>query len=482
MTLRHNDVINMKSTFYKTFLVTSLLLLFSFIILGSSIAVFAYRFFIRERQGSLLDTAVEISNRAGQNVYSGNININRYFEEVVRSYAKLSDTYIIITNNLGEVIVTSDEISIRSLTTKLYVGEEVMRQTILNGGYSGFGTLGGLLVSEYYSVGVPVFSWNGDIVGTVFVSTTGRNLREMIFDFIRIFISTAAAVLLLSLAWTFIAAQRMTRPLILMSSAAREFARGNFSVRVPEADRKDEIGNLASSFNNMANELQRTEERRREFIANISHELKTPMTTIGGYVDGILDGVVADEKQETYLKVVSSEVKRLNRLVSEMLELSRLESEEFSLNLETFDICEVTRLVILGLEKKITDRKLDIEVNFDEAVVVTAEKDSITRVIYNLVDNAIKYANEGTTIKISILRKDKKIHFSVTDIGKPIPPEEQERIFDRFHKADRSRKSEGLGLGLYLAKNILRQHGEDIICECEGGKTTMRFTLPAAGS
>ena len=207
MTIRHNDVINMKSTFYKTFLVTSLLLLFSFIILGSSIAVFAYRFFIRERQGSLLDTAVEISNRAGQNVYSGNININRYFEEVVRSYAKLSDTYIIITNNLGEVIVTSDEISIRSLTTKLYVGEEVMRQTILNGGYSGFGTLGeapGQRILQRRCAGILL---NGDIVGTVFVSTTGRNLREMIFDFIRIFISTAAAVLLLSLAWTFIAAQ-----------------------------------------------------------------------------------------------------------------------------------------------------------------------------------------------------------------------------------------------------------------------------------
>jgi signal transduction histidine kinase len=164
-----------------------------------------------------------------------------------------------------------------------------------------------------------------------------------------------------------------------------------------------------------------------------------------------------------------------------MLELSRIESEEdIDLNKQKFDLCECTRLVILGLEKRITERNLSIEAEFDCAVEVFAEPDSITRVIYNLLDNAIKYSYEGTTIKISISRKDDKVHFSVTDTGKPISPEERELIFDRFHKTDRSRRSEGLGLGLYMVKRILTKHGEDVFCECEGSTTTMRFTLPSA--
>lgn len=472
----------MRSTFLRTFLVTALLLLFSFIVLGTSFAVFSYRFFVRERQDSLLDTAIAISNQASRNVYGDSIIISRSFKNTVWSYAQLSDTYVIITNDIGQVIETSDEISFSAIGANLYVGENIMRQTFLSGVYSGFGTLGGLLVSEYYSVGVPIASWSGNTVGTVFVSTSGETLRQMIFDFIRIFITTSSAVLILSLAWIFVAAQRLTRPLTLMSSAAKEFARGNFSVRVPEAEKNDEIGKLSTSFNNMADALQQTEERRREFVANISHELKTPMTTIGGYVDGILDGVVPPEKQMESLQIVSSEVKRLSRLVSQMLEMSRIESEQFTLNLKKFDLCETTRLVILGLEKRITDRNLDIEANFDDPIEVLAEQDSITRVIYNLVDNAVKYANEGTTIKVSISRreKDKKILFSITDVGKPIPPDEIDKIFERFHKTDRSRKSEGLGLGLYLTKNILRQHGEDIVCHSDGGETTMSFTLPAA--
>ena len=466
----------MKSSFFKTFLLTAILLLVSFIILGSSFALFAYRFSFDERKESLRANAEVISDFAASSVYSGSIVVDRQFRLLVSMTAELSGNYVIVTNSEGTILATSDGYS-----PPLSVGADVMHRTLTGSGFAGFGTLGGLFSKEYFSVGVPVTTQNSQTVGAVFVSTSGDNLRAMIMNFIRIFISTAAAVLLLSLAWAYIAAQRMTRPMILMSSAAREFARGNFSVRLPDAGRPDEIGMLASSFNNMAGELARTEDRRREFIANISHELKTPMTTIGGYVDGMLDGVIPEDKREAYLKIVSSEVKRLSRLVTQMLEISRLESEEqIELNKQKFDLCEKTRLVILSLENRINDRRLDIEADFDEAVDVIADPDSITRVIYNLIDNAIKYSYEGTTIKISIQKRDKKALFSVTDTGKPIAPEERERIFDRFHKTDRSRKSEGLGLGLYLVKNILRRHGEDVECDCDGSVTTMRFTLPVS--
>jgi signal transduction histidine kinase len=467
----------MKSSFFKSFLITAMLLVISFIILGSAFAVFAYRFSINEQEKTLKANAAAISEMASSSVYSGSILVDRWISLSVPMSGVLSGNYVIVTNTMGNILITSDG----RIPPK--VGGEILNKTLMGGGYSGFGTLGGVFSKNYFSVGVPVTASNGNIVGAVFVSTSVDDLRQVILNFIRIFVSTAAAVLLLSLAWAYIAAQRMTRPLILMSSAAREFARGNFSVRVPEEGRRDEMGRLAESFNNMAGELARTEERRREFIANISHELKTPMTTIGGYVDGMIDGVIPEEKRDSYLQIVSSEVKRLSRLVTQMLEISRLESEEeIELNKQRFDLCERTRLVILGLEKKINDRRLDIDCDFDEAIDVIAEPDSITRVIYNLLDNAIKYSNEGTTIKISIQKRDKKVHFSVADTGKPIAPEERERIFDRFHKTDRSRKSEGLGLGLYLVKNIMRKHGEDVTCDCDGSTTTMRFTLPAAGS
>jgi len=471
----------MKSTFFKSFVVTSLLLLVSFVILGTSFAVFAYRFSVNERTESLKANADIISQYVSASVYSGKILIYRDLKLLIYRIAEISGTYVIITNSQGEIIDTSDSITFGLFSPRLSVGEEIMRETFVGSGYSGFGTLGGLFANEYYSVGVPVVASNGNIVGAVFVSVSGDNLRQMIMNFLRIFISTAGSVLLLSFAWAYIAAQRMTRPLVLMSSAAREFARGNFSVRVPDEGLTDELGRLAVSFNNMAGALAKTEERRREFIANISHELKTPMTTIGGYVDGIVDGVVPPEKREEYLRIVSSEVKRLSRLVTQMLEISRLESgDDIEVNKQKFDICECARIVLLGFEQKINERNLDIEADFDGSIEVYAEPDSITRVIYNLLDNAIKYSYEGTTIKISIRQKDKKVHFSVTDIGKPISPDERELIFDRFHKTDRSRKSEGLGLGLYLVKKILTKHGEDIFCECEGSTTTMRFTLPSA--
>lgn len=469
----------MKSSFIKTFLLTSAILLSSYVILGSSFALLTYRYTINEHREQLHANAEVMSEMASTFVYSNSIVVDRQLTTLVFLTGRSTGYSIILTDSLGNVLITSDPLFTQ---TRRRVGDRPIRAVVEEGQYSAIGTLGDFFPDEYFSVGVPVVSKAGGTVGAVFVSSSSRNIRGVLYGFSRLFISSAAAALLLSLVWTYAAAQRMTRPMAKMTGVVEQFARGDFSARLQKSKRRDEVGRLSSAFNHMAEELEKTEELRRDFIANISHELKTPMTTIGGYVDGMLDGVLPEEKREDYLRIVSSEVKRLSRLVTQLLELSRMESgQEVVLNRQKFDLCEKTRLVILGLEQKINDRKLDVEVNFEDyenAVMVYAEPDSIVRVIYNLADNAIKYAFEGTTIKISIDRRDRKAHFSITDEGNPIPPEAREQIFERFYKTDRSRKSEGLGLGLYMVKNILRMHGEDVICETEGRLTTIRFALP----
>jgi signal transduction histidine kinase len=452
------------------------LLLFSFVILGSSFAILAYRFSIQEKEETLESNASIMSSFVSTYVFNTTIIPTRTLDATLLLTSKLSGNHIVIVDTEGKVITTSDT---QDVFVDIRVGAEQMRTVLLENRYAGTGTLGGLYLDNYFSVGKAVVSASGATVGAVFVSTSADNLQYMIYGFIRLFLFSAAVVLLGACALAYMSAQRMSSPLKLTAAAAREFARGNLSVRVNEDVPEQEVRELAVSFNNMASALEKTEERRREFIANVSHELKTPMTSIGGYVDGILDGVVPEEKREEYLGVVSSEVKRLNRLVNEMLEISRMESQTV-IGVQNFDLCECTRRVIAGQERRINEKKLDIDMEFDEAVEVLANFDSITRVIYNLLDNAVKYSYENTVISITIEKRAGKALFSITDEGKPISPDEQEMIFERFHKTDRSRRSEGLGLGLYLVKSILLGHKENVWCEGDGPRTTMRFTLQLA--
>lgn len=465
----------MKTTLFRTFMVMAALLLVSFIILGSSFVTLAYQQNMEDKKATLENNADSLSALiSSSQVLSGNILANSALRTVLVYTADFSGYHIVVANNNGNIVMTSDA---EFYSSDLWISPEVMKNLQFDGSYTGTGNLGGLYVEEYFTVGKPIISASNKMVGAVFVSTSINNLRQMIAGFMRLFMFVASTVLIAACALAYVSAQRMASPLKLTAAAAREFARGNLSVRVNEDVPDQEIQELAVSFNNMAAALEKSEERRKEFIANISHELKTPMTSIGGYVDGILDGVIPEEKREDYLKIVSSEIKRLSRLVTEMLEVSRMETSE-ELAREIFDICEATRRVLIGQERRITEKNLDIDIDFEDSIEVIGEADSITRVIYNLLDNAVKYSYENTTIQISIKKNLGKATFSISDEGKPVDPAEREQMFERFHKIDRSRKSDGLGLGLYLVKSIMSRHNEDVWCECEGSVTKMSFTLP----
>jgi len=293
----------------------------------------------------------------------------------------------------------------------------------------------------------------------------------------------AIIVMEVALIISFITTKRTTRPINEMTKTVRKFARGDFSSRV-EVTTEDEIGELADSFNLMADSLERSENLRREFIANVSHELKTPMTTISGFADGIMDGTIPPEKAPEYLAVISSETHRLSRLVRNMLDVSQLSAKEpTELRKSSFDLTEVVVQTLLSLEKKITDRKLDVDAEIPEEPIVTlGDRDSITQVVYNLLDNAAKFAAEGSVIKLSVYKRSGRAYVSVENRGETIPEKELPLIFDRFHKTDKSRNfdKDGVGLGLYIVKTILDNHREDIFVTSANGVTKFTFTLTIA--
>ena len=258
-------------------------------------------------------------------------------------------------------------------------------------------------------------------------------------------------------------------------------AKGDFSKRIPVTS-DDEIGELAASFNAMTNSLVRLEETRKSFIANVSHEMRTPMTTIGGFIDGIIDGTIEPQKQGYYLNIVSSEVKRLSRMVQSMLSLARLESSEFVLKREQFDFREQILSIVIGQEQRIEEKKIDIRgLDSLPAVTLTADKDLIHQAVYNLVDNAIKFVNTGGYIAFKTDVNSSNIEFSIENSGVGIPRGDLPFIFDRFYKLDKSRATNknSMGLGLYIVKTIIKNHGGTIsVCSKENEFTRFNFVLP----
>ena len=242
------------------------------------------------------------------------------------------------------------------------------------------------------------------------------------------------------------------------------------------------VAELATALNAMAVSLSSVEGMRRSFVANVSHELKTPMTTIAGFIDGILDGTIPDEKRNYYLKIVSNEVKRLSRLVRSMLDLSRIDSGELKINPVRFDMTEVVCTALLSFERRIDEKRIDIVGLGDcPRMEVQGDFDLLGQVLYNLLDNAVKFTNEGGTIAIHLEKKDGRVYCAVRNSGEGVPSHEMPRLFERFYKSDKSRSLDknGVGLGLYIVKTVINLHqGEIMVRSVEGEYTEFAFWLP----
>ena len=400
------------------------------------------------------------------------------FQRLASFAATVSEVDFMICDVDGHVLLSTDA----SLSGLVVTMPEDMTAEVLKEGISSRRTdVDGLYANKRFVVGVPAVSADSkEPVGVIYAVSVTTSLDNMWSGFIGLFFMTAFVVLMISFMASSITTMRQIQPIREMARATRRYAEGDFDIRMNDYGRDDELGELAASFNNMAESLQQTERQRREFIANISHELKTPMTTIAGYTDGILDGTIPPENERQYLQIISDESRRLSRLVRRMLDVSQLQAIDPLREGKHFDICESMRRVLISMEKKITDRNLDVDADIpEEPILVLGDKDMITQVIYNLLENATKFATEGSTLYLGVAAMDGKARVTVRNEGDTIPPEELPLLFDRFHKSDKSRSGDkdGYGLGLYIVKTILEQHKEKISVTSEDGVTTFSFSL-----
>ncbi|MCI8806913.1 MAG: HAMP domain-containing histidine kinase [Oscillospiraceae bacterium] len=474
----------MKTMYGRQFATMVGMVLLSFLMLGASFATLSYQYTIREKKDTLERNAKYIAQFTSDSVNTGGSEVWRTpaFQKYLSSVAKVSDSHVMVATPEGVIVyATSGDADLSGFQYAELSPATV--NDIVKGARVGMDLLDGLYQEPRYLVGLPITNAGGYLQGLVLVSASASNISGVWRDLFGILLVTTLAVVLIAAVISSVTSMRMAQPIKEIAAAARQFGLGQFDVRVDAGCRQDEVGELAEAFNAMADSLSKSEQRRSEFIANVSHELKTPMTTIAGFADGILDGTIPPDQERHYLQIISSETRRLSRLVRSMLDLSRLQSDERAAQ-QQFDLCETLVRALVSLERKVNAKDLEVDAQLpeDEPIPVWGDQDAITQVCYNLLDNAIKFSQEGGVLGLSVTVKGPKATVTISNQGETIPPEEQQLIFDRFHKTDHSRSADrdGVGLGLYIVKTILNSHKENISCVSEDGVTKFIFTMTRA--
>ena len=473
----------MKSIYMRNFAATMLLMAMSFLLLAASFIGIGRTYLIADYRRDMLTGAGEVAHTASA-VARANSLSDWIMSMLISSISGSTGNHIFITDQNGKIITCSDRMPNCEHLGKV-VPAEVLKE-LESGTYDRLTALDGIYPDKQYVVAKPITAeTDGELLGYVFVSSKISQMLGTWTNYLTWVILAFCVVSLISMFAVLIYTKRMARPLDEIAAASRKFARGDFSVRVRQTqDTTDEMGALIDSFNKMADSLEQAENRRTEFIANISHELRTPMTTIAGFADGILDGTIPKEEEVRYLTAIRDETRRLSRLVRDMLDVSRARASAADPSKRsTFDLTELVLQTMLSFEARATKKNLDVDPQLpDSHLMVVADKDAITQVLYNLLDNAIKFASPGTCLIVRLYKDMGKAYVSIKDFGETIPPDDLPFIFDRFHKSDRSRSldKEGVGLGLYLVKTIINAHDEDIAVRSEDGMTEFVFTLSLA--
>ncbi len=471
----------MKSSYSRNFSMAAVILLLALTTLGASFQFQVKDFLTNSTISNLQEDADVVSNLAESYCVGGNLS-SREFLLNLDVISRVTDTNIVLCDQDGYVILCSDAQS-GCEHQGLQLNREYLQQIIDQGGDTVTGVIQGLYTDKRNAVFQPI-QIDGQTAGIVIISSPTNTITQVLNRISNIFLTAAFFVIALAVMAVSVFARRESKPLQDMAKAATAFGHGNLDSRVKlEEDYSEEMEELALAFNNMASSLQKSETKRQEFVANVSHELKTPMTTISGYIDGILDGTIPPERQEHYLRIVSDETKRLSRLVRSMLDVSRLQQEggipeEKKMH---FDLTESVGQVLVTFEKKINDKGLNVDVDMpDHPVCTIANRDYITQVIYNLIDNAVKFCPTGGNLGIRIREGGSKAYISVSNDGETIPADQLPLVFDRFHKVDKSRSQnrDSWGLGLYIVKTIVCSHGENISVSSKDGKTEFTFTMP----
>ena len=472
----------MKTTFSRQFAMIAALLLLCLLITGVSFRFLMLGTIESQNQQTMIRDAEAVAELAEAYDSVGDLQNNFDFHISLSLFTKVGDAEALLCDTDGVIRICSCE-----KFSCDHIGQTVdpvlLAEIQKDGSWYEETSLSSIYDEPRYLAGQTLLASDGEQIGYVLVSAPMAQTKNFMLRSSTLFFYVAIAVLIVSMLAASFLSRRQVRPLGQMADAARRFGRGELGVRVEESPKNtSEINDLARAFNTMVDSLESSERRRQEFVANVSHELKTPMTTIGGYIDGMLDGTIPPEKQQHYMQIVSGEVRRLSRLVRNMLDISRLQAMGVEESRMTrFDLGELMSDVIITFEQKINGKGLNVDVELpDRPVWVKAERDGITQVVYNLLDNAIKFCPQGGKLGLFLALEGGKAKVTVQNSGPTIDPNELPLLFDRFHKADKSRSAdrEGWGLGLYIAKTIVGAYGGDIWATSENGITNFIFTLP----
>ena len=468
--------------FFKDYVAHLVLIVCAFALAG---VVFCYQmssYALHAKQTELRTTVQSLAEQSKLMQGTDSDVIRELYMLSIARIAKEDELTVLVTNESGEVQMAAHPNGSTYSVSGYRVPAEVVSEVTRSGSYAAVGSVGVLTEATSYTVGSCVRDTDGNVAALIFVScedpATAGVVRHSTQTLVLILLVTLAAMLIIS----FILSQHITRPIKNIAAAAKEFASGNFDVRVPEDNHCYEIDELAVSFNNMARDLDQLEELTRGFISNVSHEFKTPMTTIGGFVDGMIDGTIPEEQRDKYLRIIAEETRRLSRMVNRMLDAAKIQSGELLLSPAPFDFSAMTSQIILSFEQKIEKKKLEVECELDDRLIVMGDRDHLYRAVYNLVDNAVKFIDEGGRLTLRAHPEGDFCAFSISNTGTGISAEDLPHVFDRFYKADRSRSMDktGAGLGLYIVKNIINLHGGEMSVRSDGGETEFEFTLPLA--
>ena len=464
---------NGKSIFIKYFMICSAVILISFICLGAVLLLVSSRYFLQEKK-DLLKKNVESASSAVMQMISD--SPTGWREEAVRTVSGMaagSNIELIFCDKNGNIIAGSD--------ARGSYADRTVDSTLL----SNFGE-----EASYVRAAVGDDEDESHIVGVSFkvsgpeyyvlAMTPKAEQDDYIWQIMRVFLLSILLVFIVVVIFVYFIAGRLSAPIIQIADVSRRLGKGDFSVQLPKYDIY-EMQELANAFNDMAASLKNYDTMRNSFIANVSHELRTPMTSIGGFIDGILDGTIPPEQHEYYLRIISSEVARLTRLVRSMLNLAKIEAGELKLNCTKFSVLEPIVDTLVTFEKRLEAKSIEIRGLDTDRYNLYADNDLIHQVMYNLIENAIKFVDENGYIEFNFDSVGPMTVIAIRNSGEGLSEDELPLVFDRFYKTDKSRglDATGVGLGLNIVRSIIRLHGGEIMVRSVKGEyTEFVFTVP----
>lgn len=465
-----------KGLVYKLIITFSAILALILITLALVLSLWFKNYFFRQKIQELDRQSKVISDSVLSYLNGKENSKENELKDCISFISNSMDVDILITDNIGYVYEVSSDKFIENKYTNIGVSQKNMDKlksglAIERGGRE-------IMKTSSHTYLKPIFQDNY-FRGIIVMITPEQSIRSglnRVYEIV--WLSAIVAVIVAAIIIYYFARKIIINPLNQINIAARRLAKGDVGKRVIITS-NDEIGELAHSFNVMAESIEESDKNRRDFISNVSHELRSPITSIKGFVAGILDGVIPKDKENYYLNIVYDEIRRLSRLVSDLLDISAMEEGKFKLNMVEFDINILIKQCIAKFDGKIRNKGVNVEVTFGrEHEFVYADRDRLIQVLTNIIDNAIKYSNDKGSIKITTNDKGSKVYVSVFNNGPLLKSEELARIWDRFYKSDKARiNKDSTGLGLPIVRLILAQHGEDIWVNNEQDGVRFTFTI-----